>query len=348
MYKNIFIIISLSIVTKVGLGQTDSIQKIHSITISGAVDGYYRMALNSKKVNSNNFTSFTNSNQQFKLGMATVKMDYASPAFTATVDLGFGKRANEFSYNDREILANIKQVYISYSVSERIKITAGKWATPIGYELLDPHLNSNYSMSYGFSYGPFFHTGIKADIAINRYSGLLLGIANPTDNLNAIGPYKVIIGQFNQKLFDDKTNLFINYQGGKTGTESNYAQWDLVLTNKLHEKFSVNYDGTIFMSMKSSIKKNWNSNAIYLNYDPNPTCRWTYRSEFFYDKNAISAGVFATNIFANTLSLNYKLKQLTLLPEIRLESAKAPIYINKDGKSTSQSASFILAMIYKF
>ena len=38
--------------------------------------------------------------------------------------------------------------------------------------------------------------------------------------------------------------------------------------------------------------------------DPSSKIGLTYRSEFFYDKNAITAGAFATNIFANTLSVN--------------------------------------------
>ena len=42
----------------------------------------------------------------------------------------------------------------------------GKWATHVGYELADAYLNRNYSMDYMFSYGPFSHTGLKADIGL--------------------------------------------------------------------------------------------------------------------------------------------------------------------------------------
>lgn len=328
--------------------QFDSTKTISSLNISGSVDGYYRNAFKTLKENSNNFTSFTNSNQQFQLGMASAKIDYTKGAFFATVDIGFGKRAKEFSYNDKGILANIKQAYIAYTVTNRLKISAGKWATHVGYELLDAPLNRNYSMSYGFSYGPFFHTGIKADYAINSKSGFMIGIANPTDNINAISPYKVLLGQYNTKLMNDKTLLFINYQGGKTGDQSSFNQWDLVLTNALNDQIAVNYDGTIFINKVAGKNKIWKSNAFYVNYDPSRKIGLTYRSEFFYDKHAISAGAFATNIFANTLSINYKIKQVTLVPEFRLESAKKSIYLNKSGDPTSKSASFLLAAIYKF
>lgn len=328
--------------------QNDSTKKSSPLTFSGSVDGYFRNAFKTLKEENNNFTSFTNSNQQFQLGMATAKVDYTKGKFFATVDLGFGKRAEEFSYNDKGIMASIKQVYIAYSVSDRFKISTGKWATHVGYELLDAPLNRNYSMSYGFSYGPFFHTGIKADYAINSKSGFMLGIANPTDNINAISPYKVLIGQYNNKFFNDKTTMFINYQGGKTGTESSFNQWDLVLTNAISDQIAINYDGTVFMNKVAGKRSIWKSNAFYVNYDPSSKIGFTYRSEFFYDKNAVSAGAFATNIFANTLSLNYKIKQFILVPELRIESAKNSIYVNKAGDPTSKSASFLLAAIYKF
>lgn len=348
MIKNIFLTTFFLLVLNAGFGQSDSTKSNNTIHISGSVDAYLRAAFNSKKENTNNFTSFTNSNQQLQLGMVSVKADYTKDKFYATIDLGFGKRAEEFSYNDKGVLANLKQAYIAYSVSDRIKLSAGKWGTHVGYELLDAPLNRNYSMSYGFSYGPFFHTGLKADFAINSNSGLMFGIANPTDNLNAITPYKVLIGQYNNKFFKDKTVLYVNYQGGKTGAESSFNQWDVVLTNTLTDQLAINYDGTVFMNKLAGKKSIWKSNAFYVNYDPSKKIGFTYRSEFFYDKNAISAGAFATNIFANTLSFNYKINKLTILPELRIESAKDPIYLNKEGNAANKSASFILAAIYKF
>jgi hypothetical protein len=116
----------------------------------------------------------------------------------------------------------------------------------------------------------------------------------------------------------------------------------------LSDQVAINYDGTVFMTKLAGKKSIWKSNAFYVNYDPSKKIGLTYRSEFFYDKNAISAGAFATNIFANTLSLNYKINKLTILPEFRIESAKDPIYVNKEGTPASKSASFILAAIYKF
>jgi hypothetical protein len=346
--KNIFLMVLFLSFINTGNSQSDSTKLKSSIAFSGHTDAYWGTVLNSSKKYATNYTSFTNSIQQLQLGMVSGKLDFTKGDFFAAIDLGFGKRAKEFSYNDEGIASNLKQAYIAYNVSERLKVSAGKWATHIGYELLDAPLNRNYSMSYGFSYGPFFHTGLKADIAINSTSGFMIGWANPTDNLNAVGPYKVLIGQYNAKLFKGKTSLYLNYQGGKTGITSNYNQWDLVLINALNDQLAINFDGTIFMSKTEDKKNNWKSNACYINYDPIKKIGLSYRAEFFYDKYALTAGAFATNIFTNTLSLNYKSNKFILIPELRFENAKAPIYVNKLGDPTNKSASFILAAMYTF
>ena len=116
-----------------------------ALTINGSADVYYKY--NFEKSKTNNLTSFTNSHNSFELGMASVKLDYKTTKVEMVADLGFGKRAQEFSYNDQGILAGIKQLYLSYSPTGWLKFTAGSWATHVGYELVDAYANRNYSMS---------------------------------------------------------------------------------------------------------------------------------------------------------------------------------------------------------
>src|SRR6187401_3121804 len=160
--------------------------------ISGSVDVYYRFNGGNPKSDAtsatgledfspyNNYTSFTNSHNSFELGMASLKLEHTMGKVGVVADLGFGKRAEEFSYNDANTMLAIKQAYVTYSPKDNIKFSAGSWATHVGYELVDAYLNRNYSMSYMFTNGPFFHTGVKAELAVNT-SGFMIGVANPTD-----------------------------------------------------------------------------------------------------------------------------------------------------------------------
>src|SRR4029078_1865834 len=176
------LIFFLAFVSFIYVNAQDSFSK-GTLTINGSVDAYYRYNfLNAKDSGrTNNYTSFTNSQNSFELGMASIKADYSVGKVGAALDLGFGRRADAFSYNDNGTLEAIKQAYVSFAPSDKIKFTMGKWGTHVGYELLDAYLNRNYSMDYMFSYGPFFHTGLKADVTVNSNFAFMLGVANPTD-----------------------------------------------------------------------------------------------------------------------------------------------------------------------
>ena len=347
MLKKISLIAILFSIFNTSFAQKDSTGSKYSITTSGSIDAYFRNSFSAPSGVTNNFTSFTNSNKKLALGMASLKIDQSLGKLAATVDLGVGKRAEEFSYNDNGFLAYLKQAYVSYSLTDKLKISAGKWATHVGYELLDAPLNRNYSMSYGFSYGPFFHTGVKAEYALSDKSSFMIGIANPTDYVTTASASKVVIAQFSTKLFEDKTTIYANYQGGNTGGSTSFSQFDVVINNTLSSQFSINYDGTIY-SAKDGASTNWKSNAVYVNYDPSSAIGFTLRSEIFDDKSALSGGAFGTSIFANTLSMNYKIKKLTIIPELRLDNAKDNYFLNSSNKLTVGNTSFVIAAVYQF
>ena len=323
----------MSILSKAQTDSTKAPTSSTSYTIY--FDGYYKNDFS--KQSTNNKTSFTNSNQSLQLGMASIKLDHTKGNFTGTLDLGLGKRAQEFSYNDNGVTQSIKQAYISYAPMSGLKITAGKWATHIGYELLDAYSNRNYSMSYGFSYGPFFHTGIRADISLGGKSAMMIGFAQPTDFVSTDSPDKMLIAQFSTSSKNDVLKAFLNYQGGK-----DKSQFDLVLNGVVNSQVAINYDGTI----ANISGKNWTSNAVYVNYDPSAKIGFTLRSEYFDDsKNAVGVG---SSIFQNTFSANIHFSKLTLIPEIRFDNAKDKIFFNSNNNLNQYASNFLIAAVYKF
>src|SRR6476619_6129522 len=149
------LIFFLAFISFIYVNAQDSSSK-GTLTINGSVDAYYRYNfLNAKDSGrTNNYTSFTNSQNSFELGMASLKADYAIGKVDAVIHLGFGRRAEENSYNDGDLdqnkngfisLTNLQQGYISYSPSTKVKFTMGKWLTHVGYEVAEAYLNRNYS-----------------------------------------------------------------------------------------------------------------------------------------------------------------------------------------------------------
>ena len=319
-------------------------------TMTYSVDAYTRYDFAGK---GNNVTSFTNSTNSFELGMASIRVDHSIGKIAATADLGFGRRAAEFSYNDgftqsSGSLAAIKQAYVSYQATSKIKFTIGKWATHVGFELLDAYANRNYSMSYGFSEGPFFHTGLRADYTLGAKSAFMIGVANPTDFSTTTSGNKFLIAQFSTGTKDDKVKGWLNYQGGADSAGSKVSQIDLVLNFVLNSKWGLNFDGTN-QSIKyvGGVSKSWSSFAGYLNFDPNSKIGFTLREEYYDDKDGAKvAGI--GSVFASTLSANIHLNNLTIIPELRMDGAKNNYFADSDGKAAKSATSFILAATYKF
>jgi hypothetical protein len=329
------------------------------VTITGSADFYYRYG--AEKSSLNNKTSFTNTHNAFSLGMASVKLEHAGAKVGVVADLGFGNRAKDFSYNETGLLSAVKQLYITYSPKNWLKFSAGTWATHVGYELVDPQLNRNYSMSYLFTNGPFTHTGVKTELTKGKH-GFMLGVSNATDfrvpptvQINR----KFLIAQYSLAIKED-VKLYVNYAGGQAPDSSKASQVDVVLTAKLSDKFNfaVNASDKSIKAWDGGTKKSlpgedWKGVATYLNFDPKPWLGLTLRSEYFDNKKVPLAdgngNAFKTSLFANTLSANFKADGFTFIPEIRIESAKDAVFADKKGVLNKKSAtSFLIAAVYHF
>ncbi len=331
-------------------------KKEPQLTITGSVDAYYRNDLADTKTNS--YTSFTPLHNSFSLGMASLKFEHKGGKVSAMADLGFGPRARDFSYTDVGITQALKQLFISYAPADWLKFTIGTWATHVGYELLDPQLNRNYTMGYMFTNGPFSHTGVKAELTKGKH-GAMLGIANATD-------YRIPPdGQINKKFVlaqytfapTDKIKIYLNYVGGQNPDTSKTNQFDAVVTAKFSDKFNIGYNGTVNSTQfwdgtKNIESKSWWGSALYLNYDPQSWFGLTLRGELFSDKNQLKAFSSASEggtIFSTTLSANFKSGGFIFIPELRLDNAnKEVLFINKTGAYTNSAASIIMAAIYSF
>jgi hypothetical protein len=369
--------------------QTDSTK---TFILSGSVDAYSRLDFNNVTLTNpttgvpvNAKTSFTQTNNSFELGMATLRGDgqILSGKVFGTADLGFGPRASSFNAAngsaDPTLLA-VKQLYLGFYTgkgAKGVKFTIGKWATHIGYELVDAYANRNYSMDYMFTTGPFSHTGIKAEYTKGTW-GFMLGVANPT-NIVTIpdatvygSATKHLLAQVSDGSKNGKYKVYLNYEGslgmGQSGSGSlkSQNQIDLVATALLSSKFNIGLNLTDKINSYNSVTGGttpksdaWGGAALYLNWDPTALFGLTLRSEYFIDGESEPGGTTPTaliygtrNILDETLSANFRVGPLTIIPELRYESADTKygdIYVKgKDATGTGSDFSGILAAVYKF
>lgn len=321
--------------------------------ISGSVDVYYRYDFN--KQASNNKTSFTNSHNSFELGAVRLKFQHTTGKADMVAELAFGKRAEEFSYNDAGTRTAIRQLYISYSPWKNIKFTAGSWATHFDNEIFEPDANRNYSMSHMFTYGPFFHTGIKAEGTFGKH-GFMLGVANPNDYKSFNNAKKYLIAQYSFSP-DDKFKAYINYFSGKRPADTaNVSQLEAIFTQKFNDKFNLLYIGSIAFNKYQKAGKygdaqNWWCSGLYLNYDATKLFGVTLRTEYFSDKkqqNVFAVFAGGGSVVETTLSANFRIDNLIIIPEVRFENADKQIYTKANGTGTKSNGSFLIAAVYKF
>lgn len=312
---------------------------------AGSVDMYYKYDFlkfdNSK-------TSFTKSNDSFELGMASIEASHKLGKASVFVDLGFGTRASEFTYNDASTTFMVKQLYVNYDFSPSFKVTTGSFGTHVGYELLDAIDNKNYSMSYAFTNGPFFNTGVKAQYTVGKYN-FMAGVTNPTDFKSAVragSSQKTVIAQLGYT--GDTGSAFFNFTSGSLNpiSTANKTQFDFVASKKVSDKVSLGFNGTYVLTTDDVVSgtNSWYSVVGYANVALKKNLSFAYRAEYFDDKDGVVG--LAANVFANTLSLNFKEGNLTFIPEFRLDSASEKIFT--DGAPQKTTAYILLATTYSF
>ena len=189
-----------------------------TFNFSGTVDTYFRASFTEDPVAPG--TSFANLNG-FSLGMANFIVSYEGEKSGFVADVVFGPRGSDAVFgsvgNSSEM---VNQLYAYYNIAEGVTVTLGNFNTFLGYEVISPAANFNYSTSYMFSYGPFSHTGAKVDFSISDDVSLMVGVFNQTDQTEAnydrytaFGAQLGLYGQYINLLAGDEY-FQLDYTGG--------------------------------------------------------------------------------------------------------------------------------------
>jgi hypothetical protein len=340
--KNLFLLAMLLLATCIFAQEEETEEK--KFTISGSVDAYYRANLNSANSGENYSapgSSFANL-PGFALGMANVIASYEGEKVGFTADLVFGPRGTDAVFASplySESADIINQLYVYWNVSDNVTLTFGNWNTFLGYEVISPTGNFNYSTSYLFSYGPFSHTGLKADFDLGSDFSLMLAVMNPTDitELNPNGKYAYgaqlgYSGQYLNFVADDGA-FEVDFTGGFDLSEEFYLGINAAY-------FDGADDGPGFYGA-----------ALYPQYKTSDAFTIGLRGEYFAedgDFGAIGTGEEDSSVFAVTLTGSATIGDLTIKPELRLDSTSDDAFLDSDGEPISALSSFLLAAVYSF
>ena len=323
---------------------TEETTEESSFAISGSIDTYFRSSEYAPGTSFGNLPGFA-------LGMANVVVSYEGEKSGFVADLVFGPRGNDavfgsatFINEDEELVAKgsnaiVNQLYAYYNISDSFTLTLGNFNTFLGYEVISPVANFNYTTSYMFSYGPFSHTGIKADIAVSDNVSLMLGVLNSTDmtEFQPLGEDYMIGAQLG--LYGQ----YINYLGGGT---AGVSQIDFTGGFNLTEDF---YFGINATSYSDDFDTEFSGIALYPQYTISDSFALGARFEAFSEEGLGAIGSISGegDNTSFTLTGSYTSGNFIFKPEFRIDSASGEFYSNADGATDSLST-LIVAAIYSF
>jgi hypothetical protein len=345
-------------------------EKEQKFQFSGSVDAYYRTNLNglNKVIPDDNGdivafpaapgTSFAN-NTGFAIGMVNLIAAYEGEKVGFVGDLAFGPRGEDAVFNSLGSPAIVNQLYVYWNVTDKVTLTFGNFNTFLGYEVISPAANFNYSTSYMFSYGPFSHTGLKADFDLGGGLSAMLAVMNPTD-WTEFDPF----GTLSLGAQIGYSGQYLNVLYGKQGFTEFYNTASGTLEDTdLKPLFQIDYTGgfdlteTLYLGINATYQDTDGTGfygaALYPQFKTSETFTIGLRGEYFKEMGAygaIGTGVEDSSVFALTLTGSATIGKLILKPELRFDSASDDsfLFVNKDLETGKDLASFLLAAVFAF
>lgn len=331
-----------------------------SFSFSGYVDAYYQANLTTSEgadeaplAFPTSFTDFTNT---FGIGNVNLLAEKTMGKVSFVGQVGFGPRATQANGgNGANFASTVQQLYVAYSPSESVTFTLGNFGTFVGYEVIDANANVNYSTSYLFSNGPFFHTGAKVDFAIAEGFGAMVGVFNDTD-----AKIDAIEGKHLGAQLSAETGglaAYLNVLAGKedegitddSDDDLNEFQVDLTATYEVSESFMLGLNASSYSTSRDGNGEGgFFGTALYATIGASDNVDIGLRAEYFNLTAPEGVTIDEPNVLSITASGNITIDDdLRIIPEIRFDTGSNGVVFGDDPADESVAA-FILAAVYTF
>ncbi len=343
MKKLSLFILSLAVTAFAAKAQGE--EEESGLKISGSVDTYWKYDLSGymdEDGGSNIWTSFANEQNSVSLGMVDLVLEQTVGKASFVGEISFGPRSESSVYG-----LNIQNLYVSYELTDKLSLTGGYMGTFVGYEVISPAGNFNYSTSYLFTNGPFQNAGIKADYAITDNIGIMVGLFNDWNVLQDFNGVTDFGAQLSVSPVDG-WDIYFNFITGDhemafyTGDPGKVTEFDITTGYQISDAF---YLGLNFANASAKFdddsEDGFTGVAIYPQYAFSDAVSLGLRYENFKWKDAESYNAF-------TLTLPIKSGPLTFIPEFRLDSSDEDVFMDKDMAATGSASQFLLAAVFAF
>jgi hypothetical protein len=298
----------------------------------------------------------------FGLAFAGGDLAYSGEEFGATISLRFGPGVNRFYAADMGVFGidNITQAFVTWKpgMVKGLTLDLGQFGTPFGAEVAESWRNQNYSRgALYYAMQPFWHTGLKANYAINDMFGVTALVVNGVNSAFE-GNKSPSLGI--QALVTPIDELFIaagyltplHPRDGdeETAVTANFENFfDLVATLTLGDfKLVANADVNVYRPAGADDKENWWGVSLAPGYAITNWFGVAARVEYLSDSansQLLNPGWGAdpddpATLTTLTGTLDFKpvpnSSALVLRPEVRYEMAGDDGFLDGDNEATDK------------
>lgn len=311
------------------------------LKISGSVDTYWKYDFSGYP---NIETSFADEQNSVSIGMLDLILEQTVGKASFVGEVSFGPR------NESSVFGlNIQNLYMSYALTDKLSLTAGYMGTFVGYEVISPAGNFNYSTSRLFTNGPFQNAGIKADYAVSDRVGLMVGLFNDWNVLQDFNG----VSDFGAQLYlspVDGWDVYFNFITGNhteafytdPGIPGKVTEFDITTGYQISDAFYLGLNfATASAKFDNGSEDGFTGIAFYPQYAFSDAVALGVRYENFKWKES-------TSYNSITLSLPITSGPLKFIPEFRFDNSSDEEFYNSDLGLTKSASQFLLAAVYVF
>ena len=329
------------------------------LVLSGSVDTYFKTDFSGKP---NIQTSFANELNSISIGMVDLGLKKSVGNASFVGELSFGPRGQQESIPNADpgiaYVGNsqgvsyssyhIQNLYVSYNLTSSLNVTAGYMSTFIGYEVISPASNFNYSTSYLFTNGPFQNAGFKATYTFSPAVSLMAGIFNDAWNAYQSSGH---VNTFGAQLTVTPVKNWTAYLNLATGSYSG-TEFDLTTAYQITPAFKLGLNAADWTA-PTATKGGFTGVALYPQLAVSKIVTLGLRGEYFTTKSGVWASTTAPppgeSVTGITFTANIKTGPLTFIPEIRFDnSSKSDMFVNGNNAYTTGATQLVLAAVYAF
>ena len=321
------------------------------LVFSGSVDTYWKYDF-SKMANIG--TSFANEQNSVSIGMVDLGLKKTVGKASFVGELSFGPRS------DQSIPVSgyhIQNLYVSYNVTDKFNLAAGYMSTFVGYEVISPAGNFNYSTSYLFTNGPFQNAGFKATYAFSDKVSLMAGIFNNYWNVYSSvrtvgeGTSSGDVSTFGAQLTVTPVKGWTAYVNLLAGSYSG-TELDLTTAYQITDAFKLGLNAATFSAPKladGTSGGGFDGVALYPQIAVSKSVTFGLRGEYFEYK-AVGTNP-KSHVTGITVTSNIKAGPLMIIPEIRFDNKSTGFptaFVDSNGATTNSASQFLIAAVYAF